>query len=258
MSTPGQIFRNIKLTIAYEGTDFSGWQRQPQVRTVQGELEAKLALMCSAPVTVHGAGRTDAGVHATAMVANFQTTANISCLGLQKGLNSLLAADVRILAVEEVAAGFHARISAIAKTYRYFFSTAAIQLPHQRRYETLVRGELDVASMEACLPIFLGAHDFAAFEASGSRDRSYLGGRGAVRTLYEVTLAPVGHKSYAITLRGDGFLRKMVRNIVGTLFAVGRSRLAVADVHKVINSGDRGQAGATAPAHGLFLIAVEY
>ncbi len=250
--------RNIKLVLAYDGSHFSGWQSQPTARTVQGEVEEKLAMMCQGEVALHGAGRTDAGVHALAMVANFNTTAKISCLGFKKGLNSLLSADIRILKVDEVAADFHARISAKAKTYRYFFSTAEIQLPTLRLYEALVSGVVDIKAMQDVLPLLVGKHDFSSFEAVGSRDLSYVDGRGAVRTLEAVSLKQLGDEAYCLTIRGTGFLRKMVRNIVGTLFDVGRQRISKDDFNKILQAQDRNLAGATAPACGLFLDNIEY
>ncbi|MEN8141858.1 MAG: tRNA pseudouridine(38-40) synthase TruA [Thermodesulfobacteriota bacterium] len=250
--------RNIKLVLAYDGTDFCGWQRQNRERTVQGELEDRLTLMTKVPVTVHGAGRTDAGVHALAMVANFQTQANISCLAFKKGLNSLLTTDLRVVAVSEEDSNFHARCSAKAKTYRYHFSTAEMIMPHARRYRARVVGPLDIGAMEQCLAQLMGRHDFSSFEATGSRDLDYHGGRGAVRTIMAASVEQEDGDDYCLTIRGDGFLRKMVRNIAGTLFAVGRGQISVAGFKGLMAARDRSQAGATAPACGLFLVEIFY
>lgn len=251
--------RNLKLTLAYDGSCFAGWQRQPKPqRTVQGELEDKLAIICAGPVTVHGAGRTDAGVHALAMVANFHCPINIPCQGLQKGLNSLLGADLRVLAVEEVADHFHARISARQKSYCYHFSTAPIQLPTQRLYEAHPGKLPCLAAMQQCLAEVTGTHDYSAFEAVGSRDPSYTAGKGAVRTIFQAQMAELAPDRYCLTLVGDGFLRKMVRNIMGTLFEVGKGRISPARFKEILAAGDRSQAGPTAPACGLFLVEIDY
>ena len=251
--------RNIKLVIAYDGTDFHGWQRQAVGATIQGTLEEALATMTSADVSLQGAGRTDAGVHALAMVANFITGTNIPCAGFLKGLNSMLPPAIRILKAEEAAADFHARRSALAKTYSYNVFCGPVQLPSERLYATQVYVRLDTEAMAAGLEYLLGEHDFSSFEAAGSRDLLLENGRGAVRTILEAQLKIADPQDrLRFIFKGDGFLRHMVRNIVGTLLEVGKGRFAAAEIKNILAARDRGAAGPTAPAHGLFLMKVHY
>jgi tRNA pseudouridine38-40 synthase len=252
--------RNIRLTLSFDGTDFSGWQRQKNARTVQGDLEEKLAMMTGEQIVIHGAGRTDSGVHALAMTAHFATGSAISCLSFKSGLNSLLQDSIKIAQVEDVASSFHSRIAAKAKIYQYFFSTGEIMLPHRRLYCAHMPGSFDLEAARQCLPFILGRHDFSCFEAVGSRDRGKKGGRGAVREILHVSLSPVENPEpeYLFEICGDGFLRKMVRNIVGTLVGVGQRRMNVAEFAALFRTGDRSQAGPTAPACGLFLKKVYY
>ncbi len=251
--------RNIKLLISFDGTDFCGWQRQSNLPTLQGVIEDKLAIICNQPVTLHGAGRTDSGVHALGMVANFLTASDITCHGLQKGLNSLLPEAIRILAVEDVDHSFHARKSAWAKTYWYHFSTAPIVPATSRLYVASLPGPFDRKEVETCLQSILGSHDFSSFEATGSRDKTRTTGRGAVRTIMDAALLQDQNSHlFKLVLRGDGFLRKMVRNIAGTLFEVGQGRMSAAQFKKALEAQDRNQAGPTAPPAGLFLSHIEY
>ena len=249
--------RNIRLLIAYDGTAYAGWQRQAVLPTIQGVLEEKIALMTKTSVTLHGAGRTDAGVHALGMVANFHTPASIPCLGLVNGLNCLLPDDIRILAAEQVDPDFQARFSAKGKVYAYQFLSTPILLPHHRLYYAQIKGHLDLSLMEAALNILVGEHDFACFEASGSRDLTMAGGRGAVRRITAATLERQG-EGWAMVIQGDGFLRHMVRNIAGTLFEVGQGKRSLTDLRETLAARDRSRAGMTAPAKGLFLREVFY
>lgn len=252
--------RNIKMVLAYDGTGYFGWQKQLSQPTVQGVLEEKLSLICGETVSLQGAGRTDAGVHALGMVANFHTFSTIPCFGLLKGLNSMLPGDIRLLAVEAAAVGFHARRSAVAKTYTYTISNCPLQLPTRRLYAVHIPCKLDIAAMRSCLEVLIGEHDFTTFEATGSRDPKFASGRGAVREIFSATLDELLFEpgEIRLTICGDGFLRHMVRNIVGTLLEVGRGRRSVADFEAVMASGNRALAGPTAPAHGLFLQEVHY
>lgn len=251
--------RTLMLTLAYDGTEFVGWQRQKGQSSIQGEIEARLALMTNDVVTLHGAGRTDAGVHALGMTASFETTAAIPCDGFLRGLNSLLPPAIRVLAVEEKEPGFHARFNAKGKSYLYHLSTGAVELPTRRLYSCHVRQPLALPPMRQCLALLIGEHDFAAFEGVGSRDLDYKGGRGSVRTIFRAELIVTGESpDLTIALAGDGFLRYMVRNIVGTLLEVGRGRMSPADFAVVLSGGNRFAAGATAPARGLFLKEVYY
>jgi tRNA pseudouridine38-40 synthase len=192
------------------------------------------------------------------MVANFETGAGIPCPAFVKGLNSMLPADIRVLEASEVESGFHARRNARAKTYWYNLSSGPVQLPTERFYSAHVFRELDIRAMQQGLAHVVGTHDFSSFEGAGSRDQEFPG-RGAVRTIMAATLETVGGEDrLRFIITGDGFLRHMVRNIVGTLFEVGKGRLAQSAVAAVLAARDRSQAGPTAPAHGLLLKEVLY
>ncbi len=252
--------RNIMLRLAFDGTGYAGWQRQKVQPTIQGVIEDKLAIMTDGSVALHGVGRTDAGVHALGMTASFEIGADIPCDGFLRGLNSMLPEAIRILAVEEKELGFHARINARGKAYIYQLLIGGICLPTQRLYNHHLNYDLRIEPMRECLAALVGRHDFACFEATGSRDPNYTGGRGAVRTISKAELA-VGEGlplPISFEISGDGFLRHMVRNIVGTLFEVGSGRMSVEEFRAVLAGKDRTAAGPTAPARGLFLKEVYY
>lgn len=250
--------RNIKLLLAFDGTAYSGWQKQMSQKTVQGTIEDRLHVMTGERSCVHGAGRTDAGVHALGMAANFITGTEIPCQAFIRGLNSMLPADIRVLQATEVDAGFHARRSARAKTYWYNLTNGPVQLPTERLYCAHVFAEIDFAAMQAGLAHVAGTHDFSSFEGSGSRDHE-LAGRGAVRTIFAASLMIMGAGNYhRFVITGDGFLRHMVRNIVGTMLEVGQGRSAPSDIAAILVARDRSAAGPTAPARGLILKEVLY
>lgn len=250
--------RNIKLLISYDGTDYSGWQRQRHDRTIQGEIENCLALMTREKVSLHGAGRTDAGVHAEGMVAHFETRSTISCYAFLRGLNSMLHGAIRIIDAVQVDLDFHARFSATGKCYQYTVYTGEILPPHLRLYNVHITDKLHLPAIRDCLKIIEGTHDFSSFENSGSRDKSNCSGRGAVRTIYHTKLAEDLPLQLHFQFTGDGFLRNMVRNLMGTLLEVGRGKLSVEDFSEILRAKNRTMAGATAPAHGLFLKEVLY
>jgi tRNA pseudouridine38-40 synthase len=250
--------RNIKLTIGYDGTDFSGWQRQHQVKTIQGEIEHYLRLMTREAIDLHGAGRTDAGVHAEGMVANFVTSSAISCQDFLRGLNSMLPGAIRIFSVENVDLQFHARYSAKGKCYQYTIYTGKIQSPLLRLYSVHVTCNLNVSEIKNCLKLLEGTHDFSSFENSGSRDKSICSGRGAVRTIYRAELIEVPPLQLIFQFSGDGFLRNMIRNFVGTLLEVGRGKISTESFLGILQAKNRTMAAATAPAHGLSLKNVFY
>jgi len=251
--------RNIKLVLAYDGTDYAGWQRQVGQLSIQQVVEEAIARLTQAPVNLHAAGRTDAGVHAEGMAANFQTESGIPLSGLVNGLNSMLPADIRVLAAENVAHDFHARYNATGKVYVYTFMATEIMPPCARRYAAQVRAPFACEAVRLCLPMLVGTHDFSSFETAGSRDLTISRGRGAVRTIFVADLAEEADSAvYRLTIAGDGFLRHMVRNIVGTLFAVGRGRLTPLDFQEIVAARDRSRAGTTAPAKGLTLKTVLY
>lgn len=255
--TPG-IERNIRLLIAFDGTGYNGWQRQRHDVTIQGEIENRLARMTEREVLLHGAGRTDAGVHAEGMVANFHTTSQISCLSFFQALNSMLPGAIRILDVRDESHDFHARFSAKGKHYLYRLNTGAVQMPADRFHCLHFPAQLDESAMRACLDELLGTHDFSSFENAGSRDRSCTTGRGAVRTLFTADFVMTEKNRYTFTFIGDGFLRQMVRNLVGTLLEVGRKKIGVEDFREILQAQDRKTAGPTAPPHGLTLKEVLY
>ena len=252
--------RNIRLCIAYDGTNFCGWQRQRNGPSIQETLEQRLTRITRTAVQVNGAGRTDAGVHARGMVANFSTGATMPAQSFARALNSMLPKDIRILGAEEAAPDFHARFSAKGKTYCYDFFTGAIQSPVERLYRTHFPCAFIPDRVQPSLDLLLGTHDFASFEAVGSRDRTRTTGRGAVRSLFQVRclVDPARPEHFSFRFRGDGFLRHMVRNLVGTLFQVGTGRLNTEQFAVILAAKDRDKAGPTAPACGLFLEKVHY
>jgi tRNA pseudouridine38-40 synthase len=250
--------RNIKLLISYDGTDFSGWQRQRHDCTIQGEIENRLSLMTREKIDLHGAGRTDAGVHAEGMVAHFATSSAIPCPDFLRGLNSMLPGAIRIFGVNDVDQNFHARYSATGKRYQYKIFTGKIQPPQLRLYSLHVSCELHLVSVIRCLKLLEGTHDFASFENSGSRDKSICSGRGSVRTIFKAELIEEPPFQLIFQFTGDGFLRNMIRNLVGTLLDVGKEKLSVEEFLNILKAKDRTMAAATAPAHGLFLKEVLY
>jgi tRNA pseudouridine38-40 synthase len=245
------VVRNIKLVLAYDGTDFAGFQVQPGKRTVQGELTAALAKILGEEVKVIGAGRTDAGVHARAQVVNFATAAPIPTSRLPAALNSCLPPDLTVWQAEEVPADFHARYAAQGKTYRYLIHQAPQPSPFLRRYSWHLPRPLDVAAMQAAAAQLIGEHDFSSFCAAGGAAKT------RVRTLRRLTLGGEGGL-LLVEAAADGFLYKMVRNLVGTLVEVGRGAFTPDDVQRILAGRDRSLAGPTAPPQGLILWEVDY
>lgn len=243
--------KTIRLTLEYDGTDFVGWQIQPNGRSVQGVLETALGQILAAPVRVHSAGRTDAGVHARGMVAHFSTTASLPLAAYREGLNRLLPMDVAVRAAAEAPDGFHARFEARGKWYRYAIHSAPVRSPLHGRSAWHLRSELDLAAMEAAARDFVGRHDFAAFRAAGCDAKT------TDREIYSLQLTQQG-ELLCIDVRGEGFLRNMVRVMVGTLVEIGMRRRPESDVADLLRGGCREKAGRTAPAHGLCLMEVWY
>ena len=249
--------RTLKLTISYDGTRFVGWQRQAEGESIQGLLEQALARFEGAPVIVHGAGRTDAGVHALGQVASVCLTCDHDTDALARGLNAQLPGDVRVLRVEDVAADFHARFSARAKTYRYVIRNAPLVSPFERSYVWHLPERLDLEAMRVAAASLVGTHDVAAFQSAGS---------GVTDTVRTITRSEFPRDAadrdtdppLAYEIEGDGFLRHMVRAVMGTLVEVGRGRRAPGSMEALLAGGSRADAGATAPAQGLFLVRVDY
>lgn len=250
--------RTIRLTIAFDGTGYCGWQRQHNGVSIQQELERAASTICNQRIDIHGAGRTDAGVHAVGMTAHFRAATALPAATMQKGMNALLPAAIRVISLLDEAPSFHARFSALAKTYRYAVYCGPILLPQQRLYTAHLPYPLDRRDLQACLAIITGTHDFSSFETTGSRDRSITTGRGAVRTIFRAALREPEPGLMHLCFTGDGFLRHMVRNLAGTMLEVGRGKRTVEEFRDIVQLRDRNRAGATAPAHGLTLMAVHY
>ncbi len=250
--------RTVRLTLAYDGTGYVGWQRQAVGRSIQGELEGALAEIEGRPVTVHGAGRTDAGVHALGQVASVRLTHRIDADALARALNTKLPVAIRVLHAAAAVDGFHPRFGAKQKTYRYQIEAGAVADPFLCRYGWRVHDSLDLDAMRQAAASLTGTHDFAAFQPANADVAS------TVRTVHALTVEPDGPRSFletpGLTIRvtGDGFLRHMVRIIVGTLVDVGAGRRAASTVASVLASRDRREAGPTAPPQGLFLVSVVY
>jgi tRNA pseudouridine38-40 synthase len=246
--------RTIKLTIQYDGTAYVGWQRQDNGTTIQGLLEQALAPIEGAPVVVHGAGRTDAGVHALAQVASVTMSAALECGTLVRALNAVLPDDVRVIGAEDMTPDFHARFSATGKLYEYRIVNAPFVSPFVCRYAWHVIPPLDLEGMREAAAALVGRHDFAAFQGTGSSVAT------TERTVRAIEWQDGGGYDLPLVMRieGDGFLRHMVRNIVGTLVEVGLGRWPAGCIADIVTSRDRTFAGATAPARGLFLVRVLY
>ena len=254
-----KVLRNLKLIIAYDGTDFLGWQRQRRGATVQGTLERALATITGASVDVQGSGRTDAGVHAAGQVANFKTSCPIPTANLLKALNNLLPPTVRIRGVSEVPDSFHARHNARAKTYRYRILQAPVALPFINRFVYHYPYPLDRRNMAAAAKLFEGEHDFTSF--AGSEGHAVAGARGGdnVRRIFSSKILWRPKLELIVyEVRGNGFLHHMVRNLAGTLIEVGRGKLGPRDMLRILEARSRSEAGPTAPASGLCLVRVEY
>lgn len=246
--------RTLKLTLSYDGTRFVGWQRQADGESIQGLLEDALARFEGAPVTVHGAGRTDAGVHALGQVASVTLTAAHDTAAIARGLNAQLPPEIRVLQVEEAPPGFHARFSATSKLYRYALRNAPVVSPFARAYVWHVPERLDVTAMCTAAAALVGTHDFAAFASAGSDVKD------TVRTMTRSEVADLTRSAPQLhyEIEGNGFLRHMVRAVVGTLVEIGQGRRPVSSVEALLAGGRRAEAGATAPPQGLFLVRVNY
>ena len=242
--------RTIKLTVSYDGTGFHGWQVQPELRTVQGTLEAALSRILRVPTRPVGAGRTDAGVHARGQVASFETDHAIPCDRLRRALAAKLPEDVSVRDVEEAPRGFNARFSAKGKWYQYRILEDPTPCALERRYAHRSRWPLDVARMRAAAQSLVGRHDFRAY--ARVRDA-----RPTTRTLFSVDVVRDRHV-VLIDVRGDGFLHNMVRTLAGTLIDIGRGARSVTSAVEALRARDRAAAGPTAPARGLHLVEVVY
>lgn len=244
--------KTFKLIIEYDGSGFHGWQRQKNDRSVQETIEKALSVMTRESVTLIGSGRTDAGVHALGQAASFATRARLDAEALRNGLNSLLPDDVVIQTCEPMHGGFHARFDAISKHYCYHILNRPIGPAIGRQFVWHIRKPLDIPAMRAAADCLIGTHDFKAFEGTGS-PRSH-----TVRTVSVSAVKETGGGNLTYDIAANGFLRFMVRNIIGTLVEVGLGKIPVEKVPEILQSRDRSRAGATAPPRGLFLVDVSY
>jgi tRNA pseudouridine38-40 synthase len=243
--------RTIVLILEYDGTDFAGWQLQPNGRSVQEVVERALAELLGEPVRIHAAGRTDAGVHARAMPVHFATHRQLPLSAFRDGLNRLLPPDVAVHEAFEMSADFHARFMARQKWYRYTIDRRSGRSPLNRRRAWQVRGVLDLAKMREAAALLVGEHDFAAFRTSGCAAQT------TVRRLDSIELWEEGTLLH-IDVRGSGFLRNMVRMLVGTLTQIGRGQRPVGDIERLLAKEAGVRSSLTAPAHGLCMMAVSY
>jgi tRNA pseudouridine38-40 synthase len=249
--------RNLKLMLSYDGSDFAGWQVQPDAVTVQGTLASAIGRITGEKVLPQGSGRTDAGVHALAQVVTFVTESSVPTANFVKALNDVLPASVRVLEVQEVAANFHARHSALAKTYRYRIYRAAVCPPFLSRYVWHYPYPLEEHAMARAAELVEGEHDFTSFAAvdpERGRDSAPVSN---MRRIFSSNWERQGDE-FVYTVRGSGFLHHMVRNLVGTFILVGKGTLQPEDVTRILEARSRSTAGATAPAGGLYLVNVEY
>lgn len=248
---------NFKLTIHYDGTEFHGWQKQGDLRTVQNELTRALNLIEGHEVVLHGSGRTDAGVHAEGQIANVVLSRDITPEKLQAALNGNIGADVRVVMVESMGEDFHARHSARQKTYVYRIVNNQVISPFWNRYACHEARLLDIESMKRVAILFIGTHDWTAFSSAQSEAESRVRTISRLEVIERNDLRAPG-RMVEIIVAGDGFLRYMVRSIAGTLLAVGRGEMDDKVVIEAIEGGDRSLVAATAPACGLALVSVAY
>lgn len=246
--------RRIRITVSYDGTCYHGWQVQPGLATIQGTLEQVLGEIESAPVKVEGSGRTDAGVHALAQVAAFNLHNPIPVDNLRRAINALLPRDIRVTTTAEVAPEFHPRFSAVAKTYEYRIWRSEVCPPFERLYVHHHPFPLNETRMTELAGVLEGEHDFSVFAAADEKDGL---GHSKVRRIFLSSLRREGdHLIYRV--RGSGFLKHMVRNVVGVLIEIGKGNLTREDLEARLNPGCEIPAGPSAPARGLFLVSVEY
>jgi tRNA pseudouridine38-40 synthase len=267
--------RNLRLTLSYDGSEFAGWQVQPGRTTVQGSLASAIGRLSGENVLPQGSGRTDAGVHALAQVASFTTSSPIPSENWLKALNDILPPSIRVLEVAEAHPDFHARKSARAKTYRYRIHRGAICPPFLARYVWHYPYPLEESLMIAAAEVVLGEHDFTSLAAvdpervermaSEEQHFNHVVGSASttftrmtnIRTILSSTWTRDAEE-LVYTVRGSGFLHHMVRNLVGTFLLVGKKKVSLEELRQILNARERSAAGPTAPAHGLYLVEVEY
>ena len=243
--------KNILLTIEYGGKDFNGWQKQPNKLNIQGEIERAIEEITGEKVDLIASGRTDAGVHALAQMANFKTNSKLPVEKYPIALNTKLKKSIRIQKAEEVEENFHSRYHCKQKTYRYIINNSGQGSSIYRNLEYFIPNKLDVEKMQEAVKYFEGEHDFKAFKASGTSSKS------SVRTIYKAKVEKQGER-IIIELTGNGFLYNMVRIIAGTLVEVGLGKIKPEEISEIIEKKERANAGKTLPPQGLYLVKVEY
>ena len=244
--------RTFKLTVAYDGTNYVGWQRQTNGVSVQQVLEEAFApLVGGVAPTMAGAGRTDAGAHALGQVASVNADIDLSAIAVQRAMNVRLPADIRVVGVIEATPGFHARFHAVGKSYRYRIVTTPVLSPFDRFYAWHAPEPRSIGPMQEAAEFLVGQHDFASFQARGAFVKD------TIRTIHRLELRQLPGEIH-VDCEGDGFLRHMVRGIVGTLAEIGAGLRPVSAMQEILAARDRRAAGATAPAHGLTLVSVKY
>jgi len=244
--------RNIKLLIEYDGTNYQGWQVQPKGPTIQGVLEEKIGLLTGEPVQLFGSGRTDSGAHALGQVAHFKTQNRMDIRTIQRALNSLLPHDIVIQKVEEVDEGFHARKHSKSKVYEYRILNRNLRSAFHRGYVWYIPQKLNLTEMKKATQSLIGEHDFSSFRSVGTPTRTAV--RRVIRAEWKRGRDGLIH----FEIEANGFLKQMVRAIIGTLVEIGKGRMKATEIRKILNSKDRKKAGPTAPAQGLFLKEVKY
>ena len=246
------MMRNIKLLIEYDGTNYLGWQIQPKGPTIQGTIEEKLSLLMGEMIRLIGSGRTDAGAHAFGQVANFKTQSKMDVRSIQRAMNSLLPPDMVIRKVEEADERFNARREARSKVYEYRILNRPLRSAFHLGYAWHIPQRLDLESMKLAAPSLLGEHDFSSFRSVGTPTRT------AVRRVIRAEWKRGRDGLIRFEIEANGFLKQMVRAIVGTLVEVGRGKISDEEFRRIVDARDRKMAGPTAPAHGLFLKEVKY
>jgi tRNA pseudouridine38-40 synthase len=244
--------RNIKLLIEYDGANYQGWQVQPKGSTIQGMIEEKLTLLTGETIHLIGSGRTDAGVHALGQIAHFKTRSKLDVRSIQRALNSLLPPDIGIQRAEEVEEGFHARKHSQSKVYEYQILNRNLRSVFHRGHAWHIPQELDLGEMKRATQRLMGEHDFSSFRSVGSPTRT------AVRRVIRAEWRKSRGGLLRFEIEANGFLKQMVRAIIGTLVEVGKGKISSEEFQRILDSKDRKSAGPTAPAHGLFLKEVKY
>jgi tRNA pseudouridine38-40 synthase len=256
------LMRKIRLLLEYDGTAYHGWQVQKEDLTIQSIIEEKVSQVTGTPSSVIGASRTDAGVHAFGQVAVFRTESQLAAATIKRALNAVLPKDIRVLAATEVGSSFHPREDALKKRYVYMIANQRVSSVFLYRYTWIVPQILDINVMEKASRVLIGKHDFSAFMGTGSDVKD------TVREIYSLDVEKLDTVDFMtvclkgtfirITIEANGFLRHMVRNIVGTLIEIGRGRIPSVKIKEILESHDRKQAGQTAPPNGLFLERIDY